>query len=150
MNEADARAARGDAQHLCASAALAERGRAHVFDVLQYGQPVRAFALRFEGQGADEKAYVDALTGDSALALQVGDCVVEVDSRYFRPAEVETLLGDATKARQKLGWVPEITAQQMCAEMVACDLKAAQRLALLRSHGHEVIVAREGRSVVLD
>ncbi|HPO17835.1 MAG TPA: Rieske 2Fe-2S domain-containing protein [Rubrivivax sp.] len=50
MNEADARAARGDAQHLCASAALAERGRAHVFDVLQYGQPVRAFALRFDGK----------------------------------------------------------------------------------------------------
>jgi len=99
--------------------------------------------LRFEGTGADEKAYVDRITGDKAPALKVGDCVLAVDPRYFRPAEVETLLGDPTKAKTKLGWVPEITAQQMCAEMVAEDLKAAQRHAFLKAHGHEVAVARE-------
>lgn len=100
--------------------------------------------LRFEGHGADEKAYVASVSGDKAPAVKPGDCVVAVDRRYFRPAEVETLLGDASKAKAKLGWVPEISAQQMCAEMVAEDLKAAQRLALLRAHGHNIAVARDG------
>lgn len=99
--------------------------------------------LRFEGTGVDEKAFVERVEGDKAPALKPGDCIVAVDPRYFRPAEVETLLGDPTKAKEKLGWVPEITAQQMCAEMVAEDLKAARRMALLRAHGHEVAVARE-------
>jgi GDPmannose 4,6-dehydratase len=75
--------------------------------------------------------------------MKVGDVVVAVDPRYFRPSEVETLLGDPTKAKTLLGWVPEITAQQMCAEMVAFDLDAARRHALLKAHGHEVSVARE-------
>lgn len=60
---------------------------------------------------------------------------MRIDPRYFRPAEVETLLGDPAKGKEKLGWVPEITAQEMCAEMVAEDLKAAQRHALLIEHG---------------
>jgi GDPmannose 4,6-dehydratase len=99
--------------------------------------------LRFEGQGVDEKAYVQAIEGDKAPALKVGDCIVAVDPRYFRPAEVETLLGEPTKAKTELGWVPEITAQQMCAEMVAEDLKAAQQTALLRQHGFPTPVTRE-------
>lgn len=99
--------------------------------------------LRFEGQGVDEHAVVAAISGDKAPALKVGDVVVRVDPRYFRPAEVETLLGDPSKAKQKLGWVPEITVQEMCAEMVAEDLKAAQRHALLKSHGHDVQISRE-------
>jgi GDPmannose 4,6-dehydratase len=99
--------------------------------------------LRFEGQGVDEKAYVAAVSGDKAPALKVGDCLVAVDPRYFRPTEVETLLGDPSKAKTELGWVPEITAQQMCAEMVAEDLKAAQQTALLRKHGFQTAVSRE-------
>jgi GDPmannose 4,6-dehydratase len=99
--------------------------------------------LRFEGQGVDEKAFVAALSGNKAPALKVGDCVVAVDPRYFRPTEVETLLGDPTKAKTELGWVPAITAQQMCAEMVAEDFKAAQQTALLRSHGFHTPVSRE-------
>lgn len=99
--------------------------------------------LRFEGQGVDEHAVVAAISGEKAPALKVGDVVVRVDPRYFRPAEVETLLGDPSKAKQKLGWVPEITVQEMCAEMVAEDLKAAQRHALLKSHGHDVQISRE-------
>jgi GDPmannose 4,6-dehydratase len=99
--------------------------------------------LRFEGLGVDEKAYVAAIVGSHAPALKVGDCVVAVDPRYFRPTEVETLLGDPTKAKTELGWVPEITAQQMCAEMVAEDLKAAQQTALLRQHGFHTPVSRE-------
>jgi GDPmannose 4,6-dehydratase len=100
-------------------------------------------ALRFEGTGVDEKAFVEAVVGDKAPALKPGDCVVAIDPRYFRPAEVETLLGDPSKAKDRLGWVPEITVQQMCTEMVAEDLQAAQRVALLKRHGHSVPVSRE-------
>lgn len=99
--------------------------------------------LRFEGEGVDEVAIVAAIKGDCAPALKVGDVIVRVDPRYFRPAEVETLLGDPSNAKQKLGWVPEITVQEMCAEMVQEDLKVAKRHALLRQHGHEIPVSVE-------
>jgi GDPmannose 4,6-dehydratase len=114
-----------------------------VRDFIVWSAAELGLTLRFEGQGVHEKACVESIIGDKAPAVSVGDCIVAVDPRYFRPAEVDTLLGDASKARNKLGWVPEITAQQMCAEMAAEDLKAAQRLALLRRHGHDVPVARE-------
>lgn len=99
--------------------------------------------LRFEGKGVDEVAVIAAIEGDKAPALKVGDTIVRVDPRYFRPAEVETLLGDPSNAKAKLGWVPEITVQEMCAEMVAEDLKTAQRHALLKLHGYEVPVSVE-------
>jgi GDPmannose 4,6-dehydratase len=99
--------------------------------------------LRFEGTGVDEVAIVSAIEGNKAPSLKVGDIVVRVDPRYFRPTEVETLLGDPSKAKAKLGWVPEITVQEMCAEMVAADLAEAQRNALLKSHGYEVNVSLE-------
>lgn len=99
--------------------------------------------LRFEGEGIEEIGVVEAISGDKAPALKVGDVIVRVDPRYFRPAEVETLLGDPTKAKEKLGWVPEITVQEMCAEMVAEDLKVAQRHAFLRAHGHDTSVSVE-------
>jgi GDPmannose 4,6-dehydratase len=99
--------------------------------------------LRFEGQGVDEVAVVEKIDGNDAPALKVGDIVVKVDPRYFRPAEVETLLGDPTKAKNVLGWVPEITTQEMCAEMVAADLKSAKRHALLKAHGYELPVSVE-------
>ncbi|MDR7119264.1 GDP-mannose 4,6-dehydratase [Rheinheimera soli] len=99
--------------------------------------------LRFEGLGVDEVAIVEKIDGDNAPALKVGDIIVKVDPRYFRPAEVETLLGDPTKAKQILGWVPEITTQEMCAEMVAADLKSAKRHALLKAHGYELPVSVE-------
>ena len=99
--------------------------------------------LVFEGEGVNETASVSSIAGDKAPGLKVGDVVVRVDPRYFRPAEVETLLGDPTKAKQKLGWVPEITVQEMCAEMVGEDLKAAQRQAFLKAHGHAVSLSRE-------
>ncbi len=97
--------------------------------------------LRFEGRGLDEVAVVEAVTSDAAPAVRVGQTVVRIDPRYFRPAEVETLLGDPSKAREKLGWTPEITAREMCAEMVAEDLKAARRHRLLRDNGYAVPVA---------
>ncbi|THF57625.1 GDP-mannose 4,6-dehydratase [Pseudothauera rhizosphaerae] len=100
--------------------------------------------LRFEGKGVEEYAVVAHIEeGDKAPALKTGDVIVRVDPRYFRPAEVETLLGDPSKAKEKLGWMPEITAQQMCAEMVVEDLKIAQRHAFLKAHGHDVPVTTE-------
>jgi len=99
--------------------------------------------LRFEGQGVDEQGIVVNIEGDKAPALKKGDTIIRVDSRYFRPAEVDTLLGDPSKAKAKLGWIPEITAQQMCAEMAAQDLHVAQRHALLKKHGYELPVAIE-------
>jgi GDPmannose 4,6-dehydratase len=99
--------------------------------------------IRFEGKGVDEKGYVAAITGDDAPGVRVGDVVVAIDPRYFRPAEVETLLGDPSKAKKELGWVPEITVQEMCAEMVASDLSEAKRHALLRAHGFTVPMSME-------
>lgn len=86
---------------------------------------------------------VERIDGELAPALNVGDVIVRVDPRYFRPTEVETLLGDPSKAKKNLGWIPEITVQEMCAEMVREDLKVAQRHALLKLHGHDVPVALE-------
>jgi GDPmannose 4,6-dehydratase len=99
--------------------------------------------LKFEGQGVDETATILSIIGDKAPTLKVGDVIVRIDPRYFRPAEVETLLGDPTKAKEKLGWVSEITVQQMCAEMVASDLEAAKQHALLKNHGFVINVSLE-------
>jgi GDPmannose 4,6-dehydratase len=99
--------------------------------------------LEFEGQGVDETAKVVSIIGDKAPALKAGDVIVRIDPRYFRPTEVETLLGDPTKAKEKLGWVPEITVQEMCAEMVVNDLAQAQQHALLKKHGYSVNVSVE-------
>jgi GDPmannose 4,6-dehydratase len=89
--------------------------------------------LKFEGQGANEIAVVKEIEGDRAPGLKVGDIIVKIDPLYFRPAEVETLLGDPTKAKNKLGWAPEISAQEMCREMVEFDLKEARRAVLIKS-----------------
>jgi len=99
--------------------------------------------LRFEGEGVDEVGIVTEITGDHAPALNVGDVILKIDPRYFRPAEVETLLGDPSKAKEKLGWTPEITVQEMCAEMVQSDLKEAKRHALLKLHGYEIPLSVE-------
>jgi GDPmannose 4,6-dehydratase len=99
--------------------------------------------LRFEGQGVDEVAIIDSITGDKARLLKPGQTIVRVDPRYFRPTEVETLLGDPSKAKAKLGWTPEITVQQMCAEMVANDLEQTKQHALLKANGYQVNVRVE-------
>lgn len=99
--------------------------------------------LRFEGEGVEEQAIVEGIEGDKAPALKVGDVVVKVDPRYFRPAEVETLLGDPTKAKEKLGWTPEITLDEMIVEMVAFDLDKARQHAMLKKAGFAVSVSHE-------
>lgn len=84
--------------------------------------------IRWEGEGENEKGYDDN-----------GKCIVAVDPRYFRPTEVETLLGDATKAKQKLGWVPKISFKELVAEMVCEDLKSAERDELINGHGYKIM-----------
>src|SRR6056297_805567 len=100
-------------------------------------------SLEFSGEGVDEIATVTGVAGDMAPAVRPGDVVLRIDPRYFRPAEVETLLGDPSQAREKLGWVPEISAQEMCSEMVEEDLRTARRHALLRAHGMDMPVSFE-------
>ena len=99
--------------------------------------------LQFSGQGINEVATVTAVLGDDAPGVKVGDVLVKVDQRYFRPAEVATLLGDPTKAKQKLGWIPEISVEQMCEEMVKYDLDKAKQHALLKKHGYEVAFSKD-------
>jgi GDPmannose 4,6-dehydratase len=88
-------------------------------------------ALAWKGEGVSEKAVVASVEGDKAPAVKVGDVIVSVDPRYFRPAEVETLLGKPAKAKADLGWVPQITLQEMVVEMVAADLSDARNRLLL-------------------
>jgi GDPmannose 4,6-dehydratase len=100
--------------------------------------------LEFSGSGIHEIGTVSAVAdGSKAPAVEPGDVMIRIDPRYFRPAEVETLLGDPSKAKAKLGWVPEIGVKEMCAEMVAADLDSARSHALLKANGHSVSVARE-------
>jgi GDPmannose 4,6-dehydratase len=99
--------------------------------------------LDFVGSGVDEKAVVRSVEGDSAPGVKPGDVVVSVDPRYFRPAEVETLLGDPSLAKKDLGWIPEITLDEMISEMVANDLEASRQHSLLKTHGYRVAVSKE-------
>ena len=100
-------------------------------------------SLQFRGKGEAEVAVVTAVAGSDAPAVKVGDVIVRIDPRYFRPTEVETLLGDASKAREKLGWVPEITTQAMCREMIQHDLEAARKTSLLNAHGFRTASPQE-------
>ena len=100
-------------------------------------------SLRFEGAGESEIGIVDSVSGLDAAGVKVGDMIIKVDPRYFRPTEVETLLGDPGKAKKVLGWVPEITAQEMCREMVQEDLSEAKKNTLIKSHGYKSNISRE-------
>ena len=110
---------------------------------IQWSAQELGIGLRFEGKGVEEKATVTSIQGDMAPGLKVGDVVVQIDPRYFRPTEVETLLGDPSKAKQKLGWTPEITVQEMCAEMVREDLEQATKAALLKKRGYKISISAE-------
>lgn len=99
--------------------------------------------LEFRGSGIDEVGIVRGISGEMAPKIVVGQEIIRIDARYFRPAEVDTLLGDPSKAKAELGWEPEITAQEMCKEMVEEDHKAARRLALLKEHDLEIPVSIE-------
>jgi GDPmannose 4,6-dehydratase len=115
-----------------------------VREFIQWTANELGITLEFSGEGVNETAVVASVIGELAPALKVGDVIMRIDPRYFRPAEVDTLLGSSEKAKNKLGWVPEITAREMCAEMVAEDHKSARRHSLLKAHGLDLPVSVEG------
>lgn len=92
-------------------------------------------AITWRGEGAEEKGFLPSPAGGREVGGEGERCVVQVDSRYFRPTEVETLLGDPTKAKEKLGWTPKITFDELVSEMVREDLKSAERDELVKKHG---------------
>ena len=114
-----------------------------VREFVQWSATALGINIEFQGEGVAEKGIVTQISTDSALAVKVGDVIIQVDPRYFRPTEVETLLGDPSKAKNQLGWEPEITAQEMCQEMVAYDLSIAKRHALLLANGYSLPLTHE-------
>jgi len=114
-----------------------------VREFVQWGAAELGITLCFDGEGLNEVGIVDAVADQPNTAVKPGDIIVRVDPRYFRPAEVDTLLGDPTKAREKLGWAPTITARELCAEMVAADLGIAKQHALLAANGYPVSLTTE-------
>lgn len=112
-----------------------------VRDFVSWSANGLGITLKFEGAGVNEIGIVESIEEGADVTVNVGDVIVRVDTRYFRPAEVETLLGDATRAKDELNWMPEITAEDMCREMVAADLSQARKLRLLKQHGYAVPVA---------
>ncbi|ELA9812850.1 TPA: GDP-mannose 4,6-dehydratase [Vibrio parahaemolyticus] len=99
--------------------------------------------IEFSGEGVNEIATVIQVDSEKAPGVTVGDVIVRVNPKFYRPAEVETLLGDPTKAKEKLGWVPEITVEAMCAEMVQADISKAKQHVLLKEHGFDVSLSLE-------
>jgi GDPmannose 4,6-dehydratase len=114
-----------------------------VRDFIRKSAAQLGISLAFVGEGASEQAVVQTVKGNKASSVKPGDVIVKVDPRYFRPSEVATLLGDPGKAKADLGWIPQITLDEMIAEMVAHDLEAASRHALLKQHGYAVAVSKE-------
>ena len=99
--------------------------------------------LKFKGKGLNEIAVVDSLAGDSCPALKEGDIIVRVNPKYFRPTEVDSLLGDSKKAKKKLGWSPKTSIKEICSEMIHEDYKLALKNKLLKKHGHEIFFPNE-------
>jgi GDPmannose 4,6-dehydratase len=114
-----------------------------VRDFIQKAAKQLGISLSFEGEGDQEIGVVSGVHADRAPALKLGDVIVRVDPRYYRPTEVETLLGDPSKAKRKLGWSPEISLDSMIEEMVSHDLDRARQTALLKQFGYGVPVSRE-------
>ena len=114
-----------------------------VRDFITWSANALGIDIEFKGSGVDETGVVINISGDLAPKISIGQEIVKIDPRYFRPAEVEMLLGDPSKAKSDLGWEPQITAQEMCKDMIEEDHKAARRLALLKEHDLEIPVTIE-------
>lgn len=125
-------------QEIAEDFVIATGSQHSVRQFIQWSAKELGLTLRFNGEGVDETASVVKIEGDKAPSLKVGDVVIRVDPRYFRPTEVETLLGDPSKAKARLGWVPEISTEEMCAEMVAVDLEIARKNAFLQQNAQRL------------
>ena len=115
-----------------------------VRDFIEWSSDFLGFKINFKGKGVDEIGFVSSIHDhEKCPSISINDEIIRIDPRYFRPTEVEALLGDPTKAKNKLGWEPEITAQEMCGEMIKHDLECAQKQSLLKSHGYDITVNNE-------
>ena len=114
-----------------------------VRDFVEKAAKQLGIVLEFVGEGTEEVGVVSAIRGTDASALNIGDVIIKIDPHYFRPAEVETLLGDPSQAKRDLGWIPEITLDEMVSEMVAHDLEGAKQHALLNNHGYSIAMSQE-------
>jgi GDPmannose 4,6-dehydratase len=114
-----------------------------VREFIQWSAKALGVSLEFKGNGVNEVGIVTGIDGDRAPSLSIGQEIVRVDERYFRPAEVETLLGDPSKAKEILGWEPEISVQEMCKEMVEEDYKSSRRSILLKESGLQMPISFE-------
>lgn len=94
------------------------------------------FTIKWEDSGVNEKGIIDKINDKEIKGIRAGDIIVAVDPRYFRPTEVETLLGDPTKAREKLGWTPKTSFHDLVKEMVQNDLKSSEKDALVKMAGY--------------
>ena len=110
-----------------------------VRDFILWSAKELGLTIEFEGQGLNELGVITEIQGDKYPSLSVGDVIIKIDERYFRPNEVETLQGDPTKAKNVLGWKPQVSAQEICAEMIASDLELAQKTALLIKNGFSML-----------
>tara|TARA_B100001248_G_C27353532_1_gene442582 strand:+ start:259 stop:1392 length:1134 start_codon:yes stop_codon:yes gene_type:complete len=99
--------------------------------------------IKFKGKGLKEVGVVESIRGKKCPQVKEGDVIIRVDKRYFRPSEVDSLLGDSSKAKKNLGWTPKISAKQMCKEMIEHDYKIAKKNSLLKQHGHKVNISSE-------
>ena len=106
-----------------------------VRDFILWSAKELGITIKFEGQGVNEIGIVSKINENKYPSLSEGDVIIKIDKRYFRPIEVETLLGNPRKAEKVLGWKPQITAQEMCSEMVSSDLELAKKAALLLESG---------------
>ena len=114
-----------------------------VREFIDWSAKALGITLEFKGSDIDEVGIVASIDGNMAPNLKIGQEIVRIDPRYFRPTEVETLLGDPSKAKELLGWEPQITVQEMCKEMVEEDYKTAQRYCLLKDYGFKLPIQTE-------
>ena len=114
-----------------------------VREFIQWSAAALGMELEFKGNGREEVGVVAVIKGELVPEVKVGQVVVKIDERYFRPSEVETLLGDPSKAKNLLGWEPQITAQEMCVEMVEADYRATRRAVLLKEYGLDIPLSLE-------
>ena len=105
-----------------------------VRDFILWSAAELGITLSFSGSGLEEVGLITKIEGNDAPALKVGDIIVRIDRRYFRPAEVDTLLGDPSKAKEKLGWEPKISTLELCKEMVSEDKNNAKKQAYLKNN----------------
>ena len=114
-----------------------------VRDFIRWSADEIGITLSFEGEGVEEVGVVTKVDKTLSPKVEVGETIIKVDPKYFRPTEVETLLGDADKARRELGWEPKISVKEMCSEMMKNDIEEAKKSSLLDQHGFKTNMAVE-------